>query len=518
MKKIASIINFVRSVEPRDENNGRTYLLPTLREELELCKAYGWRSTLLFQYDALIEREYRALAAEYGDAVETGLWLEVVGPQARDAGLLWRGEYVWDWREGVNYLSTYPMEERRRLLDTAFGRYYEFYGTYPKVVGCWSLDSGSVAYLKEKYDITAVCICKEQFGTDYTTLWGGVYNGGYYPSKKNLLCPANSKSQQIDVPVFRMLGPDPIYQYDMGLGEPDRAQSVCTLEPVYAEGGGSETWVEWYLCENYNDKCLSHAYAQFGQENSFGWEAIKNGLPMQFRLLNDKAKAGEIEIMTLGEAGEWYRKSYALTAPVAMCTDSDWKKQGYRSVWYASRFYRANLLSQNGRLWLRDLQLFDDNYPSECADAGSANPETGSFNLPVTDGFRFSKNGIRAGIWFETDAPIKKDAPLVSEARGEDAIHAEQGPFTVDFLPEKIVCTLPEAGAVLRFRFADLPWIPYREATEKTLKMAFRGFGKREYPYALTLSRGRFIRDETGLFISPENGTVVMETGRDPRV
>ena len=78
MKKIANIINFVRSVEPRCDDD--SYLFPTLMEELELCKQYGWRSTVLFQFDALIRPDYRALVASYGDAVETGLWLEVVAP------------------------------------------------------------------------------------------------------------------------------------------------------------------------------------------------------------------------------------------------------------------------------------------------------------------------------------------------------------------------------------------------------------------------------------------------------
>ena len=514
MKKIANIINFVRSVEPRCDDE--SYLFPTLKEELELCKQYGWRSTVLFQFDALIRADYRELVASYGDAVETGLWLEVVQPQAEAAGIEWQGEYVWDWRGGVNYLSHYTLEERKRLLDAAFRQYYEFYGAYPPVVGCWSLDSGSVSYLKETYDIKAVCICRDQFGTDFTTLWGGVYNSGYYPCKNNLLCPAQSKAAQIDVPVFRMLGPDPIYQYDMGLGEPERAQGVCTLEPAYRDGGGSERWVRWYLKENYNDKCLSHAYAQFGQENSFGWEAIKAGLPMQFRLLEEKIRAGEIALMTLGETGEWYRAAYETTPPVAMCTDSDWKPDGYCSVWYASQNYRANLLSKDGALWLRDLQLFDERYHVDDPDGGSTNPETGSFNLPVTDGFRFSKNGVRAGIYVEKDGvPAITDAPLESAAAGTDAIRARMGEITVDFLPEKIAFTLPADGTVLRFRYAALPWIPYRAAEEKTLRLAFRGFEQTEYAYTLRLEAGRFLQEDGAIAILPENGKITLRTAHD---
>lgn len=58
-----------------------------------------------------------------------------------------------------------------------------------------------------------------------------------------MLCPAQSDGMQINTPIFRMLGSDPIYQYDFGLdlnmGATD-IQGVVTLEPVYTgnSGGG----------------------------------------------------------------------------------------------------------------------------------------------------------------------------------------------------------------------------------------------------------------------------------------
>ena len=48
--------------------------------------------------------------------------------------------------------------------------------------------------------------------------------------------PAQNLENQIPVPVFRMLGSDPIHQYDNGLG--GNVQRVVSLEPVYTKGGG----------------------------------------------------------------------------------------------------------------------------------------------------------------------------------------------------------------------------------------------------------------------------------------
>ena len=77
MQNIANIINFARGCEPRAEDD--SFLFPTLKEELELCKNYGFRSTVLLQYDALVKPEYPALVRS-GYNVEVGLWLEVVQP------------------------------------------------------------------------------------------------------------------------------------------------------------------------------------------------------------------------------------------------------------------------------------------------------------------------------------------------------------------------------------------------------------------------------------------------------
>ena len=86
------------------------------------------------------------------------------------------------------------------------------------MVACGSGEDvkSAVSYMSDKYDLTAICICREQWGVDAYTLWGGYYSGGYYPSRNNMLCPAQSPEAGCRTPVFRMLGIDPIYGFDEG--------------------------------------------------------------------------------------------------------------------------------------------------------------------------------------------------------------------------------------------------------------------------------------------------------------
>ena len=155
MKNVANIINFARGCEPRSDDD--SFLIPTLYEELELCKRYGFRSTVLLQYDALVNPEYPALLRS-GYDVEIGLWLETVQPMAEDAGLTWHGRYPWDWDIRVNFLSAYTPDERVAMIDAAFKTFKRIFGEYPKVAGCWSIDSFSLEYIEQTYGLSAFCV------------------------------------------------------------------------------------------------------------------------------------------------------------------------------------------------------------------------------------------------------------------------------------------------------------------------------------------------------------------------
>ncbi|MBR4728048.1 MAG: hypothetical protein IK080_09200 [Clostridia bacterium] len=512
MRNIINIINFVRNCEPREDDD--SYLFPTLCEELKLCDNYGFRSTVLFQYDALIEPRYIDLARAHADRCEYGLWLEITEPHCQDAGLPWRGRYPWDWENNVNYLHGYLPEERKRLIDTAFEKFREIYGAYPAVFGCWTIDAVSYRYIETRYPVVAACICRDQYGTDANTMWGGYYNGGYYPCFGNMLCPASGPEEQMKTPVFRMLGPDPLRQYDWGLGDPEVCQQVSTMEPVYTEGGGSRKFVEWYFRESFNGKCLSHAYAQLGQENSFGWKSIKNGLPMQFEILDRAIKDGRVELMTLGETGMWFAETFRETPPAAICVDSDYEKDGYRTVWYSCKNYRMNILYQDGRAWIRDFQLFDGNFKEKCLEKAEDLRDYAIFNLPVMDGFRFSKDEIRAGVYVCKDGEVVtgKEAFLTeTQERRQSAAAELPGTVRFEMYENRIEITLADPESYLAFVYSPACKVPYSEVEEKTLFMKFRGRLDSDYSYSVRLASGRFAQTDGTIRVLPEAGRITFE-------
>lgn len=392
--RIVNIINFIRGVEPRAPID----LVEPVREQLRLAQQYQLPSTYLIQYDALIKPEFTdLLKAEMKPEDEIGAWLEVVQPQVEAAGLKWRGRYPWDWHTDVGFTIGYTPDARRKLIDVYMAKFKQVFGKLPRSVGCWVLDAPTLNYLYDKYGIVAACICKDQIGTDGYNLWGGYWNQAYYPSRLNAYMPAQTKQQQLPVPVFRMLGSDPIYQYDTGLG--GAVQGVITLEPVYPDYGGNPKWVQWFFNTYFNTVCLAFSYVQVGQENSFGWPAMSKGLEDQYALLAEYTKQKNVYIETLESSGRWFRKTFDFTPATSVVAFLDYRHEDRQSVWYESRFYRINLLWDGVSFRVRDLHLFDENYAERYLTEPVTTNHCTYDALPVVDGFHWSAvDGTLAGL------------------------------------------------------------------------------------------------------------------------
>lgn len=324
---IVNIVNFIRGVEPRSNVD----LIEPVKEQLALGKKHKLPTTWLIQYDALIKPEFTdLLKRKMNPGDEIGAWLEIVQPQVEAAGLKWRGRYPWDWHVNVGFTQGYEVEDRKKLLDVYMAKFKEVFGNYPKSAGCWIIDAPSLNYLHDKYGIEASCNCKDQSGTDGYTLWGGYWNQAYYPSRLNAYMPAQTKEQQLNVPVFRMLGSDPVHQYDQGIGS--TWQGVVTLEPVYRPGGGDPKWVDWFFDTNFKQPSLAFSYMQAGQENSFGWPAMSAGLKDQYAKLAARRNKGEIRVETLRTSGEWFRKTFDKTPATAIVALDDSAGAAKRSI------------------------------------------------------------------------------------------------------------------------------------------------------------------------------------------
>ena len=422
-RQILNVITFLRGSEPR---NPAADLFKPLKKQVKLLQKYNLPATFLFQYDALLRSDF-VKEVKNKPCFELGVWMEMNKPHVLAAGIDWTGRFNWDWHAYCAMTAGYDNKQREKLVDAIFEKFKATFGYYPRVMGAWALDAYTLQYANSRYGIDAYCICKDQWGTDGYNLWGGYYGQAYYPCKLNAFTPAQDKDNQISVPVFRMLGSDPILQYDFKLDPKVGAamQGVITLEPVYSRdgGGGKKKWVDWYMSENYNGKCLAFGYAQAGQENSFTWRKMRRGIKYQFPLFNELRKQGKIEVETLGDSGRWFKANFSETPATAIVAQNDWTNSGAKSIWYDCKRYRLNLYSDaSGTFRIRDFYLFDQAYSERYLNEKCFDNNLTYDNLPIMDGLRYSGDGLFAGIYFLRDGKQLKCSEFVYSEKGENAI------------------------------------------------------------------------------------------------
>ena len=515
--RIVNIINFIRYTEPRNDEITEKVLYETVAAQAEDLRSKGLIGTYLLQYDALIDTNYQKLMKqEIERGCEVGAWWEITQPHAEDAGFVWRGRFPWDWHAHVGFSVGYTAEERMTLVDVYMAKFKEIFGEYPKSVGSWFIDAGTLAYLSDKYSIDASCNCRDQVGTDGYTLWGGYWNGGYYPSRQNGYMPAQTQDGGISVPVFRMLGSDPIYQYEAGVG--GVVQGVVTLEPVYKKGGGDPDWIDWFFRMFTQEPHMGYNYVQVGQENSFTWNAMAKGFVTQTERLKQMAEEGKVRIETLSQTGRWFKEKYSLTPPTSVITTEDNQGKGQKTLWFNSRYYRVNLLWEGKCLKFRDIHLFDENLRSEYLDHPDTSPIFHYETLPLVDGCLWSTSDNMAGLRFVTPSFDGGDPIFLSIEDGR----CQQIVWPADSGKGRFIIRLTEDKITIKSKGRTGPW--HLELTTAPGKnLPFVNIGPSEIQaslfgvdYGVTLAKGEAVDIESDgpgkvLKLVPEEGILEIE-------
>ena len=462
--------------------------IETLKKQMALYKNLNLPVTNLLEYDALVRPDFcSAVKQSQFSGCETGLWFEITGELCRDAGIPWRSERNrnWDFYVNPGFIMSYSLTQKQKLIDAAMQRFYSIFGHYPRTVGAWLLDTQAMAYFEQHYEIDAFIVCREQWGMDGYTLWGGPYYGGYYPSKNNMQTPATLPQNQLTTPVFRMYVNDPIYCYyefaKAPLNKTDR--HLFTQEPAWL-CGQDPGWVEFCFNSVFNPENLGFCYLQLGQETGFGYpEKLEQGLTQQCRFAAENQARYGYRFATVSEMGRAFKQQYQTSPATLRYTLSDWAGNNQQSVWFSNQRYRVNLVAAGEQLLVRDLHLFCDEY----TDKYLKNPCTGKWavydNPPIIDGVRFTPGCD------ESDIPYQNDFSGLSYGEQAGLYFNEKGRITaVCSNPQQQTATVTLGGLNLTAEFLPTGLC----------------FTKQDGNFALTLSAkaaGRYLRstDKTAL-------------------
>lgn len=514
--RFINIVNFVRQTEPRIGDGMEEELYRCTANQLSLLNRYGLKGTFLLQYDAMIDPRYQyLLKVRLREGSEIGAWWEITQPHVEAAGLQWRGAYPWDWHANVGFSTGYSQEERKVLVDVYMEKFREIFGYYPKSVGSWYIDAFTLDYMQREYGIEASCMCRDQYGTDGYTLWGGYWNQAYYPSKVNAFMPAQTEDGQIPVPVFRMLGSDPVYQYDNGIGR--LMQGVVTLEPVGAGngmGGSVPGWVDWYLEMIAKGECLAFNYIQAGQENSFMWDRMREGYEYQIPAIRKMIDEGLLVEATLSECGRWFRDNFEVTPATSVVAGDDFLKSAKRSIWYDSRFYRANLFWDGADFRFRDIHFFDERKKSDYYDRAGTTTDCRFTTLPLVDGYLWSSKDVSAGLRVVSEGKTLAIADPKVIRRGKSTLVIKGrtlvGRIRIVLKEDRIVVGIPFSKGKWELALNTDPAasLPFGTVSPKAMEASEYGFA-----YSVRLIKGSFEQSGDCVWkVLPSCGRVVFDT------
>ena len=491
-KKIVNIVDFVR----RETNSPYDMIKPVV-EEIKINKEYNLPSTILLHYNCIIDETYTSLfLKEDCDLIEYGIWLELSKTLVEKCGFDWRGSEEWEWHVVPGYLEAYTQEQRKVLIDEIFNEFKKVFGYYPKVVGNWIFDAFSMNYMCEKYGIDAFCNCREQYGVDAYTLWGGYYNGGYYPSKNNALCPAQNQKNKIDAPCFRMLGSDPIYNYLDDYSKEDYTPNlwpVHSLEPGW-DCGRIESCVDWYFRTYFEMPYVSYQHLTTGQENGFGWEVYGKGYLMQMKKIAEYRDAGLLTVEKLGETGRNFKKAYKETPPTVLLANEDWAGCNTLSAWYNSINYRSNSFLLNNRLYFRDIRKYDDKYQERYLEK-PCETWSGKYDcLPIMD-MRKWRNGEdgqnRSECYF-----VNKVDSIKFDSEGEELT------VIIKYSDGKIGSILYKKDKIVIYGNSDVNYILHGAEAQISLNGNSLEFIYENYKYKMTVN-AKIEKFERGYVFKP---------------
>ena len=384
--KCVNIMNFARSFEPRRLDVEKK-LLATTKDQLDLVNEMGVEATFLLQYDVIVNDDFvKVIKERAGDNIELGLWYEVVEPLTSACGMKYESArgWKWDWYIKPGFSMSYTLKEREVLIDEAMRKFKEVFGYLPRTVGSWIIDTYTINYLSDNYDLDAICYCRDQINTDAYTLVGGYFNQLYYPSRKNMFTPAQTPALQGKTPMIRLLGSDPIYNYDNGrYASPDCKRGPYTMELAYNKvSGGNPKVVDWYLKSYFDTEDLGFSYMQIGQENSFAMFDLITPLRMQIEKIQ---KLDGVKIEKMCDTGRAFKEKFKTTPATSVCALDNWDTTDCQSVYYDCAAYSLNVFRHEGTTAIRSFYLFDERIEDTYLEGICDTFDSVHENMPIVD-------------------------------------------------------------------------------------------------------------------------------------
>lgn len=275
--------------------------LKPIQDQYRVINQYDFSATWLLQYDTFSDLKLTEEIKKFNKNQEKGIFLEVSKDLADKARVIYPHDAPW-FSPRVVFLSGYNRTERKKLIDEMFKKFKQEFGNYPKSVGSWWVDSYSLNYLKEKYQINSALIVADQLTTDNYGVWGQWWGVSYYPAKANILTPASDLTNKQDVVILQWAQRDPILAY----GESPKYSNYSLQANDYIRQGKDTAYFK-QIIDSYLDCKNKIKQITVGLETGIESIGYINEYQNQLGLLR---KDKNLKSVTMTEYANYFQKEF----------------------------------------------------------------------------------------------------------------------------------------------------------------------------------------------------------------
>ena len=424
-----SVVNPIRGADFWEEQQS---VEKAFLGQLDILKANNLTATFLIRFDALSEE--KIVTPLKNSNHEKGLFLEISPSWTNKAQVSYRQSESWH-NAGSAFLSGYEREERIKLIDAAFEEFKETLGFYPKSVGAWWIDSYSLSYMQEKYNIISALIVADQYTTDNYQIWGQFWSTPYYPAVKNILHPSQTEESKLPVVIMQWAARDPVNGYGNGVLE----STFSVQANDYLDYHSLDTKYFEKLVDIYTKQPLNQFnHLVVGLENSYSWDKYVKEYENQIKVLVTKKKLGQFSVVTMEDFATWYMQRFPKLSPSQIIVSDDplgtlHGSSGKKTVWFMNPYYRAGWFFNEDGSVFRDIRQYRDGEEELCLLKRCDQVNFATSATRVLDDISFGQKLVvdRGKI---SDFNIKKSAENYILAYKNEAGKGR----TIEFLPRDI--------------------------------------------------------------------------------
>lgn len=421
-----SVINPIRGSDFWDLNNQKVE--EAVLGQKQILKKYNISATWLMRFDALnYETVVSLLKSDSSD--EVGLFLEVTPTWTKNANVDYHKSENWH-DAGSAFLSGYERGEREKLIDTAFEKFEQVFGYYPKSVGTWWIDAYSLSYMEQKYGITASLIVADQYTTDKYQIWGQYFSTPYYPSKNHILRPAQTLENKIPVVVVQWAARDPINGYGDGVEESTYSVQANDYTDYHKlDTSYFSSLVDIYTTQQFN----KFGHLVVGLENSYDWNKYSNEYQKQIKALAEKTDTGKLSIVPMKDFASWYQRTFPKLSPEHLILASDPLGTDKKVIWFMNPYYRAGWFANFDGSVFRDIRQYIDGEEELCFKKRCNEVNFATFATRVLDEVTYGHR------WVIDEGRISDFKVIrVSEKFAINYLNEAGNNRTIEFLPRDI--------------------------------------------------------------------------------